>query len=186
MTNSGLIAIGNFGSKLIVFFLIRFYTAYLTTEMYSIAELITQTSKLIMPLASLGVADAVFRFALDKEHDKRHVYSAGLYTLGAGSLILIPIILIFALLGLFEGYWYLIVLYVLAANLHGITTLYIRTKDHFGFFALQGLINTGTMVALNIIFLAVFDMGVEGYVLSGIIADLLATFIIYVKEICKM
>ncbi len=64
MTNSGLIAIGNFGSKLIVFFLIRFYTAYLTTEMYSVAELITQTSKLIMPLASLGVADAVFRFAL--------------------------------------------------------------------------------------------------------------------------
>ncbi|MBE6542763.1 MAG: hypothetical protein E7675_00030 [Ruminococcaceae bacterium] len=182
MANSGMIAIGNFGSKLLIYFLIRFYTAYLTPEMYSTADLITQTSKLLMPIMSLGIAEAVFRFALDKENDKREVYSAGLYILGAGSLLLIPVFTVFTVMGLFDGYSYLIVLYVIAANLHGVTTLYIRTKDHFKFFAVQGIINTGTMVVLNILFLAVFKMGVEGYVLSGVIADLFSTFIVFVKE----
>ena len=182
MANSGMIAIGNFGSKLLVYFLIRFYTAYLTPEMYSTADLLTQTSKLIMPLVSLGISEAVFRFALDRDLDKRQVYSTGIYTLILGALLMIPMVIVFSILGVFEGYVYLIVLYVLAANFHGVTTLYIRTKDHFKFYAIQGLINTGTMVLLNILFLAVFKMGVEGYVLSGIIADFFSTVIIYIKE----
>ncbi len=177
-----MIAIGNFGSKLLVYFLIRFYTAYLTPEMYSTADLITQTAKLIMPLISLSMAESVFRFALDKELDKRQVFSAGLYTLGISSLALVPVYIILALSGFFDGYSYLIILYVLAANIHALFSMYIRTKDHFKFFAIQGLVNTFTMVALNIVFLAVFKMGVEGYVLSGIIADLFTSVIIFIKE----
>ena len=46
--------IGTFGSKLLVFFLMPFYTAWLSTSQYSTAELITGTANLIIPLACMG------------------------------------------------------------------------------------------------------------------------------------
>jgi O-antigen/teichoic acid export membrane protein len=182
IANSGMVALGNFGSKLVVYFLIRFYTAYLTPDMYSTADLITQTAKLLRPFIALSISEAIFRFALDKNEDKKQVFSAGIYTYLVGSLILIPVVLVLWAFGLFEGYIYLLVLYVLAANIHGICTMYIRSKDHYKFFAIQGIINTATMAGLNILFLAGFGMGIEGYVLSGVIADVVTTTIVVLKE----
>ena len=182
IANSGMVALGNFGSKLVVYFLIRFYTAYLTPDMYSTADLITQTAKLLRPFIALSISEAIFRFALDKNEDKKQVFSAGIYTYLVGSLILIPVVLVLWAFGLFEGYIYLLVLYVLAANIHGICTMYIRSKDHYKFFAIQGIINTATMAGLNILFLAGFGMGIEGYVLSGVIADVVTTIIVVLKE----
>lgn len=42
-------------------------------------------------------------------------------------------------------------------------------------FAVQGLLNTALVIGLNILFLAVFRLGVTGYVLSTAAADLLCT-----------
>ena len=55
--------------KLVVYFLIRFYTAYLTPDMYSTADIITQTAKLLRPFIALSISEAIFRFALDKNED---------------------------------------------------------------------------------------------------------------------
>lgn len=42
-------------------------------------------------------------------------------------------------------------------------------------FAVQGLINTALVIGLNILFLAVLRLGVTGYVLSAVAADVLTT-----------
>ena len=42
--NTALISIGTFGSKLLVFLMVRFYTGYLTPAEYGTADLITQTA----------------------------------------------------------------------------------------------------------------------------------------------
>ena len=42
-------------------------------------------------------------------------------------------------------------------------------------FAVQGLLNTALVIGLNILFLAVFRLGVTGYVLSTVAADVLTT-----------
>ena len=63
--NTILMSIGTFGSKLLVFLMVRFYTGYLTPEEYGTADHITQTANLLIPLMSLDITDAVFRFAAD-------------------------------------------------------------------------------------------------------------------------
>ena len=63
VSNTMLISLGTFGSKLLVFFMVRFYTSYLTPADYGTADLITQTANLLIPIASLDVAEGVFRFA---------------------------------------------------------------------------------------------------------------------------
>ena len=64
--NTILMSIGTFGSKLLVFLMVRFYTGYLTPAEYGTADLITQTANLLIPLVSLDITDAVFRFAADR------------------------------------------------------------------------------------------------------------------------
>ena len=65
VSNTMLISLGTFGSKLLVFFMVRFYTSYLTPADYGTADLITQTANLLFPLISLGITDGVFRFAVE-------------------------------------------------------------------------------------------------------------------------
>ena len=64
--NTILMSAGTLGSKLLVFLLVRVYTGCLTPAEFGTADLITQTANLLIPLVSLDVADAVFRFAADR------------------------------------------------------------------------------------------------------------------------
>lgn len=54
-------------TKLIYFFLMPIYTLALTTEEFGLADLLNNSLQLVMPVFTLSITDAVFRFALDKE-----------------------------------------------------------------------------------------------------------------------
>ena len=86
VSNTMLISLGTFGSKLLVFFMVRFYTSYLTPADYGTADLITQTANLLFPLISLGITDGVFRFAVDHTEQRRNIFSVGVYTILAGAV----------------------------------------------------------------------------------------------------
>lgn len=73
--NTVLISVGTFGSKLLVFLMVRFYTDYLTPAEYGTADLITQTANLLIPLVSLDIAEAVFRFAADRHEQRDEAFS---------------------------------------------------------------------------------------------------------------
>ena len=61
--NTALVSLGTVGSKLMMFFMVRFYTGYMSPADYGTADIITQTANLLIPLVSLGMAEGVFRFA---------------------------------------------------------------------------------------------------------------------------
>lgn len=62
--NTALISFGTLGSKLLVFFMVRFYTGYMSPSDYGPADIITQTANLLIPLVTLGMAEGVFRFSV--------------------------------------------------------------------------------------------------------------------------
>lgn len=178
--NTLILGLGVFGSKLLVFLMMPLYTGILSPAEYSAADLISQTANLLMPLACIGITDGVFRFAMDKEEDKRQVLSSGLAVLvfaGAVFLLLSPLI---GLVDYFSSNVWLIVIYVLSANVHAVCAQYVRARDKTKLFALQGVINTALVIILNILFLVVFKMGVIGYVLSVVVADFGVTLFLVV------
>lgn len=65
LKNSALLVIGNFASKILVFFLVPFYTTVLSTEEYGAADLITTTVNLLYPVLTVMISTAVLRFCLD-------------------------------------------------------------------------------------------------------------------------
>ena len=98
--NTALISIGTFGSKLLVFLMVRFYTGYLTPAEYGTADLITQTANLLIPIASLDVAEGVFRFAADRREQRAEVFTIGVYTmLFAAAALLAALPLLRVLIG---------------------------------------------------------------------------------------
>ena len=82
-----ILGLGTFGSKLLVFLLMPLYTAYLSTSQYGTAELITSTANLLIPLACVGITNGIFRFAAEHNSDKQAVFSSSLALLGIGTAI---------------------------------------------------------------------------------------------------
>ena len=80
----------------------------------------------------------------------------------------------------FTAYVWLIVLYVLSANLQAVCEQYVRAIDCPRLFAVQGILNTALTILFNVLFLAAFDMGVMGYVLSVIVGNLITTVFLVV------
>ena len=175
-----ILGLGTFGSKLLVFLLMPLYTAYLSTEQYGTAELITSTANLLIPLACVGITNGIFRFAAERNSDKQAVFSSSLALLGMGTAVFLLLTPLLTLIDFFTGYTWLIVSYVVSANLQAICAQYVRAIDKTRLFAWQGILNTTLTILFNVLFLILFDMGVTGYVLSVVIGNLLTTVFLVV------
>ena len=180
--NTALISIGTFGSKLLVFLMVRFYTGYLTPAEYGTADLITQTANLLIPIASLDVAEGVFRFAADKREQRADAFSAGVYTLAFGAAALLLAMPLLRVMAGSRSFGTLLAAFILAACVHALCAQFIRAEDHTMLYAVQGLLNTALYIALNVLFLTVFHWGVMGYLLSTVVADCLSALFLICRE----
>lgn len=176
LSNTLLIALSTFGSKLLVFLLTPFYTAMLSTEEYGIMDNVVQLSNLLIPIASAGIANAVIRFGLDGVTDKKSVYTFGIVITALGSALLLACYPLLDLIPYTNGYTILVCFYVIASNFHAACAQFSRSCGNVRLYAEGGILCTAVAIGLNILFLAVFHWGVAGYVLSSILADLICSF----------
>jgi len=182
LSNTFLISLGTFGSKLLTFVMVRFYTGVLTPADYGTADLIMQTANLLLPLVSLGITNGVFRFALDRKEQRRSIFTIGFYTILLGSMILLAALPLLSNSESLREYTLLIGVYTLASCLHSLCAQYIRAEGKTALFAVQGIINTALVIGFNITFLLVFRMGVFGYVMSVVAADGICTLFLVLRE----
>lgn len=185
VSNTAILGLGTFSSKILVYLLMRLYTACLTTEEFSSADLLTQTATLLMPLAVCGICDAIFRFTMDGADDtqKHTVFSTGLTVMMMSTLVFLVFSpLLFLADSFFSGHTWIIIVYILTANLHSAVAGYLRARGEMTLYALQGLMNTALVIAFNILFLPILDFGVVGYVSSIMIADATVTLFIVLKK----
>ncbi len=186
-SNTVILGIGTFGSKLLNFLLMPFYTAWLTTAEYGAAEMVSSVANFLIPIACIGISTGIFRFAAEREADQRVVFSSSVALLFVGLGIFLALSPLLLLIEYFRTYACLIVLYVLFADLQAVCAQYVRAADRTALFAGQGVLNTLLTVACNVLFLAVLDLGMEGYVLSVIIGNLLTTvFIVWRAKLWRL
>ena len=173
--NTILMSVGTFGSKLLVFLMVRFYTGYLTPAEYGTADLITQTANLLIPLVSLDITDAVFRFAAERRGGRTEAFSVGLRVITLGSAGLLLVIALLQGIPAIRAYGFLLASFVIASCCHALCAHFVRARGNTALFAAQGLFNTALFIGLNVLFLAVFHWGIRGYVLSTTVANLITT-----------
>lgn len=178
MSNTMIFAIGTFSSKLLVFFMTRFYTAYLASADYGMIDVITSIANVMIPIASLCIPQAVIRYGLEKTENKHEVFSIGVFTILIGFVITIPF---FPLVDFTQGasslpvYTLIIYIYVLTASLQSLCSNFIRARGYVKLYATDGIFRTAIIILLNILFLAQLRWGILGYIIAIIASDLLST-----------
>ncbi len=192
--NTLLFAIANFSSKLIVFFLLPFYTAYLTTEEYAIIDLISVAQQLIFPIVTLDITEAVIRFCMEKQNDKASVFTIGILVTVIGNLILVIGCTSAVALSIGNTRY---ILYFLAFNVilstNTLLSSFYRTIDRVKIITVSSIINTLLTTVLNVVLIAYLGMGLDGYYISyiagglaGILIMLLSTRLgAYVRYLSK-
>lgn len=181
LTNTIVFAIGTFTSKLLVLLLTPVYTSILSPEQYSIADLVMQTSNLLIPIFSVSIASAVMRFGMDSHEDKASVFTTGFTTIAIGFAALL--VCSPALMLLKDGindYVHIICGYVLASSLHSLCLQFVRSQGRVKLFAIDGILNTILTIVFNIVFLIFFDMHITGYLMSTVLADALCAIFLFV------
>lgn len=170
-TDTSLFVVSNFASKLLIFLLLPLYTNLLTTDEYAVADLITTTINLIFPILTLSIAEATLRFAFDKNVKKNEVLSTAVVFLFASTILVVVaksfIALISETLNIY--WWYFCACYFVTAS-HTILSYFARGCDKTKVFAISGIVHSVVLVSCNILFLLVFKVGLDGYLLSMIIS----------------
>lgn len=186
ITNTLLFGISSFGSKLLVFALMPFYTRILNTDGYGTVDLIVQASNFIMPIATIGINNAIIRFGLERGSDKKAVFTIGTIIIAIGflfTLLFSPLVKKFDAIGNYTLYMYL---YVLVASFHGLTSQFVRTIGYVRLYAFDGILATVLAILFNILFLGVFNWGIDGYMWAMIFTDLIAvTFLTVAVKLYK-
>ena len=179
VSNTALFGISTFGARFLTFLLTPFYTRVLSSTEYGITDLLLQTGNLILPIAAVGITNAVIRYGLEETCDKNGVFTTGLLVTLAGFCLLMLVSPLLGQLEFLSGYLWLVLLYVLAANVHSVCNQFARTLGYVRLFALDGILRTVLAIAFNILLLAVFPMGITGYMLANVLADGITTAFVF-------
>lgn len=171
ITNTLLMALGTFSSKILVFLLMPLYTRVLSTEDYGTVDLLVQMSNLMLPLVSLGILNAIIRFGLDRSSEKSDVLTTGLVTIGGGFLAFLLCSPLLSRVEAVSGYAQFIYLYVLTSLLRSLCSQFVRAQERVRLYAVDGVMATITVIVFNALFLVKFRMGITGYMLATISSD---------------
>ena len=188
--HSSVYGIANFLQKGVGFLMIPVYTHYLSPSEYGILELMDLTITIITMLTGMGLGSAIVRFYSHYENaeDKNEVFTTSLIFTFILCLLIISIFEGFSryfgemVLGDARYYRYFQIMFV-AMGLQTIASipenLLLARKQSVIFSA----ITVGTFVsylALNILFLVIFKMGVIGILLSILITKALNTSSLFI------
>lgn len=176
LKNVGLLTISNFGSKILSFILIPIYTSILTTTEYGIYDIYATTISILIPILTLNIYEAVMRYCIDKENKKENIFLVGLKYNIISTINIIVLIFInyyFKIFSIVNLYWYYFILLFISESIYNLFTQFCRGIDKIKIIAIAGIINSIAIVSLNILFLCVFKIGLDGYFLSYIISYLL-------------
>ncbi len=170
--NTAIFAIGTFSSKILSFIMVFFYSRAMATDEFGMLDILISTASLMLPLAMLGITNAIIRFGLDDENGKSDVFTTGIIAVAIGFgflLICSPIIYFIEDL---RQYILLLYGYVLMSALRHICSFFVRANNQAKLFAIDGVFSTFMTCILTLIFLIPLKMGIVGYMLAIILADL--------------
>lgn len=184
LKNTVVIAIGNFASKFISFFLVPLYTNVLSTSDYGTVDLINTLCIVIAPMLICNIGDAVVRFSLDRNCEKKVIMSIGVLILGIASIIGLAVIPISNISSELSPYRYYIYLYTISYAATQLFLSYLKGKEMLVEFSVGNIIHTFGIAAFNILALVVFHMGIDGYFIAYICANLVT--VIYACVVGKI
>lgn len=157
--------------KLLSFFMVPLYTYYLTTEDYAVADLVTLSVQLAIPLLTLSISDSVLRFGLESNPDKTAVLGSGFSITLFGTFVSLPIC---AIAGIVSCDWWLgcfSFLLFFVQNMSNYFAAYFKCVNKTKQMALISSVAGISIVLFNVVFIAGLHLGLHGYWLGNVFGN---------------
>ena len=172
--NTLVFTIGSFGSKFISIFLNNLYTKHIDPASLFTKSLLETLALFLIPIFTFSLKEALIRYGLDKDYDKREVFStAGILSAGGLGLmlLLIPLLPYIPYFGRLGRYTVLLGIYVLTSSLRAHCSQFVRACEMVRLFSLDGILTTLLLFLFNLVFIGHYEMGVQGFMISTILSD---------------
>ena len=187
LSNTFYFAVAGLGAKLMVFLMVPVYTYILNTSEYGIVSIIQTTNSFLYPILTLYISNAVLRFCFIKTNRVEDVFMIGVRVCVVASILNVPIVYILSRFSLFENvaaYMYLMPVMFAANVFNNLLNDFSRCINKVRLSAVNGIMNTFIIVLCSIIFMVILRLGVIGYLLSFIIADV--TSVLFMGYFCRI
>lgn len=180
LKNLSIFTVSNFITKLLLFFMLPLYTSVLTSEEYGTIDMITTTVNLAMPILTLCITEAIIRFTIDENTNKKQILSNAFDITIKGYIILLVISIIAWIFGfelkilvIFNAYY---IVYTIATLL----TYYLKGLERIKVIGWASVVRVIVLVLLNCLLLLHFRLSILGYYTSLIISEgIVITIYIY-------
>lgn len=172
ITDTIVFALGNLGSKVILFFMVPLYTNFLSKEEYGTSDLVFTIAQLLVPFVSLVIFDAVLRFGLSKDVNKNDVLKSSFLVIGIGSIVTIIITPLFGFYApLAEWRWYLCV-FVILTMIGNVELNYLKLIERNKAYAVISVLHTLALALANVLLLTKYHWGIRGYLVATILGSM--------------
>ena len=172
-------AIGSFSSKLLQFLLIPFYTRVLTNSEYGTIDILQNIATLLIPIISLTISEAVFRFAMEESSDKEEILSIGILSSIVNIIIMSFIAIIIYQVTKYE-YIVILVLYMATNIIRTIFSQFTRAIGKVKVYTFDNVLNVFITIVANILLLTVLHKGVTGYLLGYVIGNTVSIVVLLI------
>ena len=162
--NTVIFAIGTFGSKILSFIMVFFYSRAMQTAEFGTLDIIINSGSLMLPICMLGIQNSIIRFGLDNDYKKSDVFTSGIVSVLLGLLVLVIFSPAVFQISELKSYIFYLYAFVLMSSLRHICSYFVRALGRSKLYAADGIFSTFMTCALTIIFLIPLKMGIRGYV----------------------
>lgn len=169
LKTTGIYFLGNFASRLLMFFLLPLYTAYLSTSDYGIVDLLMSILPLIGPIFTLQATESIFRFLFDKFtiEEKKICVSSSLAIMLLGFFIFVAL---YFGLGVYQKLMYgtLFAIYFIVSYFGTFAQQVSRGLGYSNAYAISGVISTIISAAINIALIVGAGFGGDALLIAAI------------------
>lgn len=181
--NFGIFALANASIKVFSFLLIPVYTSYLSTDDFGIFELVVSTVSLLVPIATLDIADSTLRFSMEEKENLYSVYRISHKYCLMGTVYVIGLLAANRVVGAFKfliNSEFIVIILFLLSSLTGILVGYAKAINKVRAVAISGVLGAAVTIILNIFLLILIKSGIKGYFIAYIIGSASQLLYLYI------
>lgn len=171
--NTLVFALSALATKLITFFLVPIYTNALNPDEFGIVDLLFTICSFLVPVFTLNITEAIYRFSLDKDHKDNEISSIAIVCFLLAVVLGVITIPIFNSIDGYKNYSVLFYLYLISNSLSQILLVNLKGHEKLKLYSAGNIINTLSIALFNIVFLIVFKMGIKGYFMAYILSNII-------------
>ena len=174
-------AVGTFGPRLLNFFIVPFYTYYISPADMGDYELIISNISLLTPLITLQISDGAYTWMMRDQKQSGEYITAVYKFITFTSLLVTGVMIAINFFFPIAYFWYFLGLLIVSRLFQTIQKL-LRGLNNQKLVAISGILNTLVFLVLNVIQVVVFDMGIIALFQSTIVGNIVGILAMLIFE----